>query len=215
MIETKISGNSQSAHAYVRLFEAIRTGSFKPGDRIREMDIATQYGLSRTPVREAIRRLESDGIIEHKPRFGAVVRKLSRSEVVELYEMRTVLERTAAAMAAKHASQGEIDELQDLNEAMLAAGSDTPQAVQNNESFHHSIYLAARNRFLMDSLQALNNAMMLLGPTTLEGADRLSTAYGQHKSIIKALAQGNAVEAAAQAEAHINASLRYRLQSLR
>jgi len=138
---------SQSELAYARLYTAIQSGLFKPGDRVRETDIADRFSLSRTPVREALRKLEADGIIEHRPRLGAVIRTLSHGEVVELYEMRLVLERTAAEFAAKHCSRAEIDELCELNEAIAVARSPT-DAANINQHFHQCIYLASRNRFL-------------------------------------------------------------------
>ena len=93
---------SGGAAAFAALLDALRRGVFAPGDRLREEDVGQMLGLSRTPVREALRRLEAEGIIEHKPRQGAVIRTLDHSEMVELYEMRGVLERTAAQMAAQH-----------------------------------------------------------------------------------------------------------------
>ena len=132
---------SQGEAAYLQLRDAIRDGTFGPGDRLREVEVAERLKLSRTPIREALRRLESDGIVEHKPRIGAIIRTLSRTEVVELYEMRLVLERTAAEMAAKHASPAEIDALESLNEDIGRAGKDANLAASLNQSFHHCIYL--------------------------------------------------------------------------
>ena len=94
--------------AYEQIYQAIIRGEVKPGDRLRETELAEQIGLSRTPIREAIRKLESDGIVEHQPRVGAMVKKLSQQEIVELYEMRIVIEQTAAQMAAKHISDAEV-----------------------------------------------------------------------------------------------------------
>ncbi len=92
---------SSGAAAYDAMIDAIRRGDFLPGARLREEEVGARLNLSRTPVREALRRLEAEGIVEHRPRAGAVVRQLSHAEVVELYEMRLVLERTAAEMAAQ------------------------------------------------------------------------------------------------------------------
>ena len=91
MAETELQDMSQGEVAYRRLYEAIRSGQFRPGDRLREVEVADTLALSRTPVREALRKLESDGIVEHRPRLGAVIRTLTTPEVVELYEMRLVL----------------------------------------------------------------------------------------------------------------------------
>lgn len=214
MAETDLQDMSQGEVAYHRLFEAIRSGQFRPGDRLREVEVAETLALSRTPVREALRKLENDGIVEHRPRMGAVIRTLTTPEVVELYEMRLVLERTAAEMAAKHANAAEIDFLTDLNTQIEAAGEDTQHAAALNQDFHRRIYLAARNRFLLASARALNNALMLLGPTTLDDEARIKTVSAQHTQIIAAIAEGDQKAAGDAAEAHLQASLRHRLKVL-
>lgn len=203
---------SQGEAAYAQLLTAIRRGDFLPGDRLRETDVADRLSLSRTPVREALRRLEADGIVEHRPRVGAVIRQLSHTELVELYEMRTVLERTAAEMAAKHAAAAEIDALRDIN-ASLASSAPT-EAAALNQDFHRGIYHATRNRFLLDAARALNNALMLMGPTTLADTDRISVVTAQHDDILDAIAAGDIDAAGAAAEVHLQTSLRYRLRAL-
>ena len=205
---------SQGEAAYAALLQAIRDGQYRPGDRLREVEISERLSLSRTPIREALRRLETDGVVEHRPRLGAVIRSLSHAEVVELYEMRVVLERTAAEMAAKHAVAAEVDELEDINEA-IAASDNPDQAAALNQNFHRCIYLATRNRFLRESARALNNALMLLGPTTLADEARIKTVTHQHKDIINAIRAGDVEAAGASAEAHLETSLRHRLKVMR
>lgn len=203
---------SQGEAAYASLIAAIRAGDFAPGDRLRETDVAARLHLSRTPVREALRRLEAEGIVEHRPRLGAIIRQLSHGELVELYEMRSVLERTAAEMAAKHASPAEVAALRALN-ARIAA-SPPAEAAALNQDFHRGIYLATRNRFLLDAARALNNALMLLGPTTLDDPDRVATVSAQHDTILDAIAAGDVTAAGAAAETHLQTSLIHRLRVL-
>lgn len=206
---------SQGELAYAKLHSAIREGVFRPGDRLREADVASRLALSRTPVREALRKLEADGIVEHRARIGAVIRSLSHAEVVELYEMRVVLERTAAEMAARHASPAELDELDDLNRDIAGAVDDPERAAAINQNFHRCIYMATRNRFLLESARALNNALLLLGPTTLADKARITTVCRQHQAIIDALREGNVTAAGEAAEAHLQTSLRHRLKVMR
>ena len=111
----------QSDEAYRRLIEEIRRGELLPGARLRETDLAVRLGISRTPVREAIRQLEADGLVVHLPRQGASIRSLDYAEIAELYEMRAVLEGTAARLAARSASDMELAELSALNEEFAAA----------------------------------------------------------------------------------------------
>ncbi len=206
---------SQGAAAFYKLMAAIEAGIYRPGDRVRETEVADRLSLSRTPVREALRRLEAENIVEHRPRIGAVIRTLGQTEVVELYEMRLVLERTAAEMAAKHAVAAEVDGLADLNGQISKVVDAPSRAAALNQKFHQAIYLAARNRFLLDSARAMNNALLLLGPTTLADEDRIRTVAHQHQQIIDAIDAGDVDQAGATAEAHLQTSLRYRLRVMR
>lgn len=211
MNDVQLQDLSQGELAYTQMLNALRDGQYQPGDRLREVEVAERLSLSRTPVREALRKLESDGIVEHRPRIGAVIRKLSQPEVVELYEMRLVLERTAAQMAAKHAGPAELDALCDLNEK-IGAATDNPQTASAlNQKFHKGIYLATRNRFLLDAARALNNALLLLGPTTLADPARIRVVYDQHQQILSAISKGDADAAGEAARTHLETSLRHRL----
>ncbi len=202
---------SQGQATYQALIKAIRAGDYGPGDRLRETEIADRLSLSRTPIREALRRLEADGIVEHRARIGAVVRALSHTEVVELYEMRVVLERTAAEMAAKHAAAAEVDALEALNGQIAESLHDTSRAAALNQRFHQGLHLAGRNRFLIEATRAMTNALLLLGPTTLADEERIAVVCRQHQSILDAVRAGDAAAAAAAAEAHLQTSLRHRL----
>src|SRR5512146_1226118 len=92
----RLRHGSRSEHVYRKLRNAIYEGHFKPGDRVMEIEIAEWLKVSRTPVRDAIRRLESDGMLQHEPRNGLVVARLDQQAVMELYVMREILEGTAA-----------------------------------------------------------------------------------------------------------------------
>ena len=200
--------------AYQTVFDAIAAGRIKPGERLRETDLAETIGLSRTPVREAIRRLEAEGLVTHEPRIGAVVKTLTQQEIVELYEMRIVLETTAASMAAKHASDAEVRTLLKLNTEMLDASDDPSAVAAINQRFHMCIVNAARNRFLALSYRNLASSLILLGQTTLETPARVKSVYAQHQSIIEALAKGDASEAAEAMSVHMETSLDHRLGGL-
>lgn len=205
---------SSGEAAYEALLSALQTGQFAPGDRLREEDVAQQMALSRTPVREALRRLEAEGIVEHRPRIGAVIRQLDHGELVELYEMRSVLERTAAELAAKHGVEAEFDTLEALNDAIAREKSNPARAAAINQQFHAGLYLAGRNRFLIGAARSLNHALLLMGPTTFTDDARIETVVRQHGAIIAALRNGDAEAAGMAAEAHLNASLSHRLQAL-
>ena len=200
--------------AYDAVIAAIREGLYRPGDRLREEDVGERFSLSRTPVREALRRLEAEGIVEHRARIGAIVRQLDHTEVVELYEMRVVLERTAAELAARHGTQAEFDTLDDLNQEIAAERANPSRAAAINQEFHRGLYLACRNRFLLASARALNNSLLLLGPTTFTDEDRIDVVVRQHQMIIDGLRAHDPEAAGAAAEAHLQTSLRQRLRAL-
>ncbi|MEM9851585.1 MAG: GntR family transcriptional regulator, partial [Pseudomonadota bacterium] len=167
------AGQSSGATAYDALMAALSDGVYAPGDRLREEEVARRLALSRTPVREALRRMEAEGMVIHRPRAGAVIRQLSHAEVVELYEMRIVLERTAAQMAARHGSGAEFDTLAMLNDRIAAARDNPATGAAINQRFHRGLYQAGRNRFLLESARGLNNALLLLGPSTYTDPDRI------------------------------------------
>jgi DNA-binding GntR family transcriptional regulator len=204
----------QGQSAYRRLLEDIRTGTLLPGARLRETDLADRLGISRTPVREAIRQLEADGLVTHLPRQGATIRSLDHAEVVELYEMRAVLEGTAARLAARAASDIELAELAALN-AELAATPAGPQAREVNRQFHRSLLDSARNRFLLKSTSALQKTLLILGPTTLADPARATAAVAEHAAVLAALEARDGAGAEAAMRAHVGAALSARLRGMR
>ncbi len=209
-----IGPGPQGNASYHRLLDEIRAGRLMPGDRLRETEVAERLGVSRTPVREAIRQLEADGLVAHVPRHGATLRRLDYAEVMELYEMRAVLEGTAARLAARAASDVEIDELSELNDCMAEAGT-APEAARLNGVFHATLLDAAKNRFLAKSMMSLQKALMILGPTMLSDAVRAEDAMAEHRRILSALKSRDGAEAEAAMRAHIEASQRLRIRALR
>jgi len=204
----------QGNSAYRRLLDEIRDGTLVPGARLRETELADRFGVSRTPVREAIRQLEADGLVVHLPRQGATIRQLDYTEVMELYEMRTVLEGTAARLAARAASDMELDELAALN-TELAATADTAKVYDLNRQFHMTLLDAAKNRYLVKSVNALQKTLLILGPTTLIEPVRATNAVTEHEVVLAALRDRDGVRAETAMRAHIEAAHRVRLRALR
>ena len=204
----------QGQSVYRRIMDEIRSGDLLPGARLREVDLAARFGISRTPVREALRLLESEGLVVHLPRQGASLRRLTHAEVVELYEMRAVLEGTAARLAARQATEVELAELAALN-ADLAQAPAGPPAQTLNRQFHRTLLDAARNRFLIRAMQGLQRTMLILGPSTLAEPDRASLAVAEHDAVLRAMQARNAPEAEAAMRAHVEAALAARLRGMR
>lgn len=207
-------GTPQGQTIYRSLLDEIRDGRLVPGARLREVEISERLRCSRTPVREAIRLLESEGLVVHLPRQGATIRSLDYSEIMELYEMRAVLEGTAARLAARAASEVEIDALTKLNEEFGAAPDDRRAAALNRQ-FHHILLNAAKNRFLLKSVHVLQKTMLILGPTTLMQRERVEAAHAEHRRILDMLAARDGAAAEAEMRAHIEAAQHVRLTSLR
>jgi len=108
----KAAAGPRGDFAYAAMLRGIADGTFKPGERMREVAISQWLGISRTPVREGLRRLEADGLLAHTPHAGMLVTPVDRRMVAELYDMREVLEGTAARLAAENATRTDIDALQ-------------------------------------------------------------------------------------------------------
>ncbi len=205
----------QGLDAYERLVAGIREGEFAPGDRLREAEIARRFGISRTPVREAIRRLEAEDLVTHIPRVGAAIRKLDHAEVTELYEMRAALEGTTARLAARGASEVELSELRAINGDMGEALEAGEPLHALNRRFHAAMLDAAKNRFLLKSVRAIEKTLLILGPSTLDEEDRAAEAVAEHAAVLEALAGRDAAAAETAMRVHIEAAHRMRLRQLR
>lgn len=211
----KTAGRSpRSELVYLKLREAIHSGRLKPGERIMEMDVANWLQVSRTPVRDAIRRLEGEGMLAHEPRFGLVIAKLDQQAVMELYVMREVLESTAARLCARQASDMELLELGELVKIEQQLQGDPGALAKHNRRFHETIHRAAHNRFLLKSLHAVNDSMGLLGKSQMLLPHRAKTALAEHAEIVRAIQKRDPDAAAETARRHVRAAQRERLKRL-
>lgn len=213
--ETNSAAATPPASAYDRLLQEITSGRIEPGNRITETELAERLQMSRTPVREALRRLEAEGLVTHKPRVGVIVRQLSYSELMELYEMRWVLEGTAARLAARAASDVEIEELGAINDEMAACAGDGAALYALNRQFHTTLIAAARNRFLVKSVRSIELTLQILGPTPLREMRRAQEVIAEHAGVVEALRLRDGAGAEAAMRAHMDAAQRTRLRQLR
>ncbi|WP_426959953.1 GntR family transcriptional regulator [Muricoccus radiodurans] len=193
------------------LLAAIEEGRLPAGTRLREAELARDLGLSRTPVREALKRLESQGLVTHEPHRGAVVASLDYAQTVELYHMREVLEGTAAGLAAQHATATEVAILRDMVERDRAIADDPAALAPANRHFHRQIHLSARNRILDRMLDNLRLSLALLAGTTLRLPARGRAAVEEHAAIVEAIAARDAAAAEEAARRHIRAAFAARL----
>jgi DNA-binding GntR family transcriptional regulator len=196
------------------LRQALHEGIYRPGDRLREEEIAQKLKVSRTPVREAFGKLQSKRLVEPGGAKGLIVRTLDMTEVLELYAMREILEGAAARLAAQHASSSELEALDELLAAFEAHQSDAGEMARLNRLFHNGIVRAARNRYLDTALDEMQDGIGLLGATTFAVADRPGTAIEEHRAILNAIRERASERAEALACAHIREALRARRKLL-
>lgn len=199
-----------SERAYQTLMRAISRGELRSGARLREVDVADRTGLSRTPVRAALARLEEQGLLVNDRTRGLIVAELDQGAVCELYAMREVLEGTAAKLAARHASDVEIAILREIIERD-ATLTDAHALAENNRLFHATLYRSSHNRYLLKMLRSIHEAMLLLGQTTLAAAGRPEASRQEHGELVAALERRDADAAEQFARQHIAAALKVRL----
>lgn len=196
--------------AYIRIRAAIREGGLAPGERLTETDLAARFGVSRTPVRQAIARLEAEGLLTHEARRGLTVMRPDHQQVVELYIMREVLEGAAARLAAQHAGETEIAAMAEIIERESGCQGDAGALAAVNLQFHGLLYLAAHNRYLLRSLEQLSATMALL-PTLLTRGNRAEQAQAEHRAIVKAIGKRDGDAAESAARRHVRAAQKHRI----
>lgn len=197
--------------AYTLILEAIDEGVYRPGDRLVESELAERFGVSRTPVREALQRLETQSMLTRDGR-SLIVASLDHNELAELYAVRTELEGLAARLAARHATDEEIHVLQDMAREDRALMGD-PQALSRaNRRFHHQIHLASHNRFLVQQLDLVHRSMALLATTSFAAVGREEVALAEHDAIVAAIAAHDGDAAYRALKAHISKAFETRLK---
>lgn len=191
------------------LRDAIITQVLKPGERLMEIQLADEMGVSRTPVREAIRKLELEGLVVMVPRKGAYVAGVSMKDIHEVYEVRAALEMLAVTLAAERITDEELDALerQVLRESEAESNADE-NALDNiiyiDSSFHDIIYQAAHNQRLVQFVNILQEQLQRFRAASLSRPGRSKTALEEHKQIVEALSERNGELAAKLAKEHID-----------
>lgn len=202
---------SRASYAYRAVKEMIQDGTFAPGRRLPEKDIAELLETSRTPVREAMNRLISEGLLMVHPQRGYAVVELDKQQILELFVVREFLEGAAARGAAQHASDPEIQSLRRMSEELRALGNDVPGQVILNRRFHRAIVAASHNRYLEEIHARHAERTMTIPRTTYETQDRFNDSYAQHKAIVDAIEQRNPDLAEQAARDHVRKAALIRL----
>ena len=198
--------------AYALILEAIEAGLFKPGDRLVESELAERFGVSRTPVREALQRLETQAMLARDGR-SLMVASLDHNQLAELYAVRTELEGLAARLAARHATDEEVRVMRAMVTGDRAlVGGDPRLLSQANKRFHKQIHLASHNRYLVQQLDLVRRSMALMATTSFAAEGRDGPALVEHERIVAAIEARDGDAAYLALKTHISKAYETRLR---
>ena len=175
--------------------DSIVSGALKAGSRVSEPDLAERYGISRTPIREAFRQLESEGYLTVIPRRGAVVTSFSQKDIEEFYAIKSILEGYAARRACEKLTNREIERLQQINDRLqdMASHGDVKHFFKVHNDFHDLFIKAADNEKLHDMITGLVNRFQRLRLMSLSLPGRMAVSVQEHQKIIDAFRTRDAV----------------------
>lgn len=184
--------------------EQIATGQLPPGSALDEVALATQFGVSRTPVREALIQLTAEGLVELRPRRGAVVASVGPARLLEMFEVMAELEAMCARLAARRMSEAEHAELLAAHRACEAARGDPDAYFYCNERFHAAIYAGSHNGFLAEEAAALQRRLRPYRRLQLRVRDRMTNSFAEHEAVVAALLAGDAAAAGDALRRHVS-----------
>lgn len=204
-----MSRAGEKAWALIRA--GILQGTYPPGERLKEEELAAQTGVSRTPVREALRRLIREGLVEHAPNVGTRVIRWTEQELEDVFELRALLEGHAVARAAQEMTKTQLEELRQLATEMERMATQQPVPddliAEHNRQFHRLILEVGGGPRLGDLLSTIVSIPVLLRTFRRYSPSELSRSMLHHREIIEALEAGDSVWARAVMQAHLRAAL--------
>jgi len=194
--------------AYLTIREGIIRGRFPPGSHLTAQDLAAGSGLSRTPIREAMRRLHAEGLVEFIPNRGAFVKRVGENEINDIYALRVTLEGYAAEAAARKRTRAQLDRLRDLSQEMRDLIERDRPAVREkvaelNNEFHRLIVTASHNSRLSSALSAVIEMPLVLRTFRRYNHSELRRSNNQHEELVAALKAGDGVWARSVMTGHI------------
>ena len=188
-----------------RLETEIFSGALVPGERLDEMGLARRFGVSRTPVREALMQLASSGLVEMRPRQGAVVATITVQNLLQMFEVMAELEAMCARLAARRTTPEERDRIQAAHEACKRCASDRNPIdyYEANRTFHEALYAGAHNQYLEDSTRSLRNRLNAYRRFQLHQGGRVAQSLAEHEAVVEAILAGDAEAAENAMRAHV------------
>lgn len=192
-------------HILEDLEQMIVTGNFADGERLDEIRLSEHFGVSRTPVREALQKLAAAGLVEQRPRRGVFVVEPGPVELVDMFEAMAELESSCGHLAAKRITEPKLLALQEANDLCkrAVADDDADQYYAHNEKFHHLIYDAAESSYLGDLAAKLQKRLKPYRRLQLHLRGRLEQSMAEHEAILRALSEGNSDRAAHELRSHV------------
>lgn len=183
--------------------DSIVAGRVLPGERLDEVQLATRFAVSRTPIREALHQLAMAGMVEIRPRRGAIVAMLTPQRLYEMFEVMGELESICGRLAARRISEAEVRALEAAHRACEAVRGDLDAYYQANEVFHQAIYAASGNQFLAEQCLALQKRLRPYRRLQLRVRNRIQTSFSEHETILRAIVAGDGPAAGAALSAHV------------
>ena len=193
---------------YNEIQRDILSGELPSGSKLTEAAVCKRYGVSRTPVREAFRQLESDGLIENIPNRGAYVAGLSRRDVSDLFDLRSLFEVQAVEWAVRRMTDEDIDHLRECVEFMefYTLRDDVDKVLTFNTQFHNTIYAGTKDRMIQKTLSTYQTYVKYSAPSKSFTSDYLRTILDEHKAIFSAFETRNIAAGRKAMEYHMDQS---------
>lgn len=216
-MESRLAVATVGAAVYDAVKDLLLAGRFKPGERIRERELTELLGVSRTPIREALRMLEQDHLVDSVPRRGFRMRVPTVKELRDFYELRAELEGLAAALAADRASEDTLQRIYNdlIHVQGLLPRGDAREIIEGNNRFHDRVARAADNRILEQSLSQLRDGVNLYRTLSWSSyKERPAVTWRQHYDIYRGLTERSAARARQCATRHVWDSLPLALSAL-
>jgi len=204
--EGELSNAPMSTSLLGKLQSDILTGKYRPGQKLTEQNLCKEYGVSRTPIREALRQLETDGLVENILNRGCFVIGFSEQDYEDLFDLRKAYEIQAVKWAIERITDDEMDRLEETFEFMefYTMRGDLDKMLVINAGFHQVIYEASHNRMLQKTLMSYQTFLKYQGLNSVYGPNYLATVLEEHRAIFKAFMDRDAKAGAEAMERHIN-----------
>lgn len=196
---------SLRARVYTRLHNDILNGLLKAGDNLIETKLSEEFSVSRTPIREALRQLELEGLVDIIPNKGAVVTGVSAQDIEDIYTIRMLIEGLAARWAAQKITEDELKELKEAVELeeFYTQKNDRDHLTKFDSQFHETLFKASKSKPLMHMLKTFHNFVQRSRVVSFGNPERAKEVLAEHKAILQAIIEGDGPKAESLTNEHV------------